>query len=224
MVTNGALLTVERGLALWNAGLDQLAVSLDFLDQRHDQARGIPGLTRHLLEVLPRLVRAGIGNLCLNTVIKADNLDCILDIVHWAKAHGVKVALSAYTSAKNGNQEHGVTPPKMASLRRLIDELVRLKRLNGWIASSTYYLSRIPEYFQESGIKGCPSGRTFVTVGPAGELSRCSEVPSDCSYVDWTPRRFGPTDCRACWVACRGESQAPLSWERVRQVAAHYYN
>src|SRR5512135_3685314 len=39
MVSNGALMTVPRGRALWDAGVDQIAMSLDFLDERHDRAR-----------------------------------------------------------------------------------------------------------------------------------------------------------------------------------------
>jgi MoaA/NifB/PqqE/SkfB family radical SAM enzyme len=222
LVTNGALLTVERGLSVWNAGLDQLAVSLDYLDERHDQARGIPGLTRRILDTLPRLVAEGLDNLSLNTVIKSDNLDEILPIVAWAQAHGIKVVLSTYTSKKNGNNQHNVTGEQSSALRRLVDELASFKRKNGVIASSTYYLQRIPEYFEKGGINGCGSGRKFVTVGPDGEVYRCSEIPAACHYKDWTPHWFGPTDCRACWVSCRGETQAPLNWERMKQVAALY--
>ena len=40
LITNGSLLTVERALSLWNAGLNQLSVSLDFPDARHDENRG----------------------------------------------------------------------------------------------------------------------------------------------------------------------------------------
>ena len=43
LITHGAMLTPERGQALWDAGINQLNISLDYLDGRHDAARGIPG-------------------------------------------------------------------------------------------------------------------------------------------------------------------------------------
>ncbi len=222
MVTNGALLTVERGLELWNAGLNQITVSLDFPDERHDRARGIPGLTRKIFRTVPELISAGIDNLVIQTVIKTENLDCVYDIIEWAASKDAHVSLSAYTAAKNGNDSHNVTPGQMSALHRLVGEAVSLKLRGGNIASSTYYLRRIPEYFETGGIGGCASGRKFVTVSPSGLVYRCSESPDGCHYTEWTPGRFGSTDCRACWVPCRGESQAPVNWERIKQVAALY--
>ena len=219
MVTNGALLTVERGRALWRAGLDQLGISLDFLDQRHDLARGIPGLAARIRDVAPRLVAAGVGHLLTQTVIKSDNLDSVLDVVRWSIANGLKAGISAYTPVKANNHDHDVTPGQIAKVQALVDELISLKADTGAVASSTYYLRRIPEYFAGEGIAGCLAGRAFLTVSPAGEIQRCSEAPVECSWPDWRPGRFGPTGCRACWTSCRGECQAPIDWERIVQAA-----
>jgi MoaA/NifB/PqqE/SkfB family radical SAM enzyme len=224
LVTNGWLLTVERGLALWRSGPDQLTVSLDFLDERHDAARGLPGLTKRILAVVPALVARGLDNVVVQTVIRADNLDAVPDVIAWASAHHVKVSLSAYTSAKNGNASYRVRTDREADLRRLVDRLLEQREGQSPIVSSSWYLRRLPEYFRCGGIAGCPSGRKFVTVSPAGELQRCSEMPVECHYTQWTPRRFKPTTCARCWVSCRGESQAPLDWQRVRQAVALYHN
>ena len=45
MITHGGMLSLERALSLWDAGIDQFNISLDYLDERHDAARGIPGLS-----------------------------------------------------------------------------------------------------------------------------------------------------------------------------------
>lgn len=218
MVTNGALLTVERGLALWRAGLDQLGISLDFPDERHDAARGIPRLAARIRDVAPRLAAAGV-QVVTQTVIKADNLDCVLEVVHWAIANGLKVGISAYTAVKADNHDHDVGPHQREALRAIVDELLRLKRQTSAIASSSSYLRRIPEYFASGGITGCLAGRAFLTVSPAGEIQRCSESPVECPWQEWRPGRFGPTGCRACWTSCRGECQAPTDWERILQAA-----
>src|SRR5919108_5777960 len=60
LITHGAMLTPERALSLWRAGVNQFNISLDYLDERHDRARGIPGLTARLFDTLPRLRSLGI--------------------------------------------------------------------------------------------------------------------------------------------------------------------
>src|SRR5436305_13389670 len=44
LITHGGMLTAERAASLWHAGIHQFSISLDYLDGRHDLARGIPGL------------------------------------------------------------------------------------------------------------------------------------------------------------------------------------
>jgi MoaA/NifB/PqqE/SkfB family radical SAM enzyme len=221
LVTNGALLTVPRALAVWEAGLDQLGVSLDFLDERHDRARVVPGLTRRLLDLLPRLRSAGIDHLAVNTVIKRDNLDAVPDVVRWVLDHDLQAVISAYTPIKSGDTSHVVEGAELPRVQALVDWLLALKKGGAAIASSSYYLSRIPEYFR-TGVGGCLAGRHFLTVSPAGEIQRCSESPATCGYREWHPGLFGPTACRACWTSCRGECQAPIDRERIRQVARVY--
>lgn len=217
LMTHGGMLSAERGLRLWNAGLDQIAVSLDFLDERHDRARGIPGLARKILQNAPELAAHGV-NVILNTVIKSDNLDQIVEMAHWAEQHGVNISFSTYADTKVGNGDHNVTPEQMGELRRIVAELVRLKRRGAPMLSTTYYMQRIPEFFENGGIGGCIAGRKFATVTPSGHVKRCSEFPVACHYTEWTPDTFGPTDCDVCWFSCRGEAQGPVTIERIRQT------
>ncbi|HEY3439467.1 MAG TPA: radical SAM protein [Paludibaculum sp.] len=223
MVTNGWLLSVSRALALWDAGLDQITISLDFLDERHDRARGIPGLTARILSTVPLLKERGIDNIVLQTFIRRDNLDAVLDVVTWAKQNGVKASVSTFTPMKTGDDQYSLTPSQMPALRILVDRLVKLKK-EGWpITSSTYYLNRIPEFFSNGEVDGCLAGRRFVGVTPSGEIQACSEMPVECMYTEWKPGRFGRTECGGCWVPCRGENQAPINWERVRQAVGAYH-
>jgi molybdenum cofactor biosynthesis enzyme MoaA len=46
LITHGGMLTPERGRALWDAGINQFNISLDYLDGRHDAARGSRGSPR----------------------------------------------------------------------------------------------------------------------------------------------------------------------------------
>src|SRR5215217_6885868 len=55
LITHGGMLSPERALSLWNAGINQFNISLDYLDARHDAARGIPGLTEKIMRTVPRM-------------------------------------------------------------------------------------------------------------------------------------------------------------------------
>src|SRR5215217_9611178 len=52
LITHGGMLSPERALSLWNAGINQFNISLDYLDARHDAARGIPGLTEKIMRTV----------------------------------------------------------------------------------------------------------------------------------------------------------------------------
>ena len=58
LITHGGMLTAERAKSLWDAGIHQFNISLDYLDERHDNARGIPGLAAKILDTIPRMQRA----------------------------------------------------------------------------------------------------------------------------------------------------------------------
>jgi MoaA/NifB/PqqE/SkfB family radical SAM enzyme len=218
VMSNGALMTVQRGRSLWDAGVDQIGMSLDFLDERHDRARGIPGLAARVTRVAAQLVSEGIHNVAVNTVIKADNLDQVLPIVAWARDHGVRVSISTYTPVKAGNTQYNITGEQMRRLRDIVGELVRLRAETDTITSSTYYLEHIPQFAQTGFIGGCRAGRRMLTVAPNGDIQRCSESEVVCHFSEWTPRKLRPNGCGACWVPCRGETQAPmLTMERITQ-------
>ena len=78
LITHGGMLTPERATSLWQAGIHQFNISLDYLDGRHDVARGIPGLTEKIFSAVDGMRARGIDNIRFNTVIKDDNLDQLL--------------------------------------------------------------------------------------------------------------------------------------------------
>ena len=147
VITHGGMLTPERATALWDAGINQFNISLDYLDGRHDVARGIPGLTKRIFDTVDGMRARGIDGIRFNTVIRGDNLDQILPIVHRAAATGCGVNFSLYTDAKNGNRDPLVGAGRARELQSVIDELLAYKRRRrGVITSSDHYLRQIPRY------------------------------------------------------------------------------
>lgn len=219
VITHGAMLTVERARSLWQAGINQFSISLDFLDERHDRARGIPGLAARILDVVPRLRDAGIDNVRFNTVIKDENVAHVMDIVRTAHALGIGVGFSTYTDMKNGNPAHFPRGDRLRHVDGLVEELLAFKRRHrGVITSSDWYLRQIPRYFRGELTDVCASGLRTVHIDPAGFVRRCPDFPADVHWSEFRP--YAKIDCNRCFYACRGESQAPLTLSRVRDVVA----
>jgi MoaA/NifB/PqqE/SkfB family radical SAM enzyme len=219
LITHGAMLSPERAASLWAAGVNQFNISLDYLDERHDHARGIPGLAAKILANIPAMQARGIDNIRFNTVIKNDNLDQVLAIARTAESLGVGVNFSVYTDAKNGNREHLVGREQLDEAERVVRELLAVKRRRrGIITNSDYYLEQIPRYLRGEMREPCRSGVRTIHIDPSGRVKRCPDFPTDFHWRDFT--QYKPIDCNACYYACRGEAQAPLRLSRVRDVMA----
>lgn len=219
MITHGAMLTLERARRLWDAGIGQFNISLDYLDGRHDDARGIPGLTRRVLDTVGQMREAGIDSVRFNTVIKNDNLDQLLPLVETAASLGVGVNFSVYTDLKNGNDTYCFRNGGLADVDRVISELLAFKkRRRGIITSSDHYLRSIPRYLRSEMREPCASGRRTIHIDPTGQVKRCPDFPTDSHWSQYAG--YEPIDCNRCFYACRGEAQAPLQLSRVQDVLA----
>ena len=219
LVTNGALLTEERAARLRDAGLDQLSISYDYADERHDRARGIPGLGAKIRGILPALAAVGFDTVSLNTVMKNDNLDDIPAILDLAVRAGVRVGFSAYCALKTGDERLLVAGENREKLRAAIARIKEAKAHHRITRTSEYYLDRVEEYFAGRAIPGCQAGISWIQVTPGGAVKPCSELPVVAEdYRSYDPRRAAPVACASCWYSCRGESQAPLDLRRLRDL------
>jgi MoaA/NifB/PqqE/SkfB family radical SAM enzyme len=219
LITHGGMLSPERAASLWAAGINQFNISLDYLDERHDRARGIPGLAEKILANIPAMQARGVDNIRFNTVIKNDNLDQVVEIARTAESLGVGVNFSVYTDAKNGNRDHLVAREQLAEAERVVGALLALKRRRrGVITNSDYYLEQIPRYLRGEMREPCRSGIRTIHIDPSGRVKRCPDFPTDFHWRDFA--QYKPIDCNACYYACRGEAQAPLRLSRIRDVMA----
>jgi MoaA/NifB/PqqE/SkfB family radical SAM enzyme len=219
VLTHGGLLSVERGRSLWNAGVDQFNISLDYPDERHDHARGIPGLTQKIFGTVEGMRTAGIDGIRFNTVIKRDNITSIMPIVREAVRLDCGVNLSVYTDSKNGNRAHLLERDSHAAIDELVSELLTFKRAHrGVITNSDYYIEQIPRYVRGEMTEPCQSGMRTVHINPSGHVKRCPDFPTDFHWREF--KRYEPVACNACYYACRGEAQAPLRLSRVADVFA----
>jgi MoaA/NifB/PqqE/SkfB family radical SAM enzyme len=219
LITHGGMLSPERARSLWKAGINQFNISLDFLDERHDQARGIPGLSGKIMRAIPHMREIGITGIRFNTVIKRDNLDQLLPIVRRARELGCGVNFSYYADTKNGSTEGLIERSQTRQLEEVVLELLAFKKeTRGVITNSDYYLEQIPRFVRGEITEPCRSGMRTIHVDPMGRVKRCPDFPTDFHWTEF--RKYEPINCNACFYACRGEAQAPLRVSRVLDVMA----
>lgn len=219
LITHGAMLSLERARSLWDAGIGQFSVSLDYLDERHDRARAIPGLTQRIL-ANAAAIRAEGMTVRFNTVIKDDNLDDVMPLVREAARMRVGVNLSVYTDFKNGNTAHLLGAEHQARVEELVRELLAFKRARrGTISNSDHYLEQIPRWTSGAlAAEPCHSGKDTVHIDPYGGIRRCPDFPVDGHWTDYGA--YEPIRCDKCFYACRGEAQAPLRADRFLDLLA----
>jgi MoaA/NifB/PqqE/SkfB family radical SAM enzyme len=217
-ISNGILMTPDRALSLWKAGLTQVSISLDFPDERHDEQRGVKGLWEHIKFLAAELPKTGIDNLAFNTVIMKENLEDLPTIVRFAHEHGWKVSFSTYNPYKNQNFAHRLDPDEIRNIEKAVEQLLKLKRTYRNITNSDFYLKTIIPYVRNGGIKGCLAGKKWFHVSPDGRIRRCSEKEFLGDWQEVNIKDVALTECTECWYACRGEAEAPLGLSRIIEL------
>ncbi|NLT65964.1 MAG: radical SAM protein [Acidobacteria bacterium] len=175
LVSNWSEMTVERYQELRRAGVDEFCVSLDFPDERHDEFRGLPGLYRHLSEIMPKVSALGYDDVVLNNCITAANVEEINRCADKAAEWGVNINYSAYSPRRTGCKDYFLnTDDQKAILER---GLKRLKeRMNGtnWITNTVSTLDATQAYFNRGGAPSCKAGLRWLVVTSDGHLQPCS--------------------------------------------------
>jgi MoaA/NifB/PqqE/SkfB family radical SAM enzyme len=206
-VSNWALMTKEKYLALRQAGVDQFSVSLDFPDERHDDFRRHPGLFARLARTLPEITALGYDDVVLNTAVtrvNAGELDAICDLsARW----NVNVSFSAYSPRRTGDRGLMVSDGgDLAVLRDQLGRVMERKRRDtrGWIVNSTTTLRETLAYFERGGQPNCQAGVRFLVVTADGFLQPCSMQHRRWQDQRAMAREFTPQNkCDECYVAIR---------------------
>ncbi len=221
-VTNGALLSESNYLQLYEAGVNQFSVSLDFPDERQDEFRRRPGLYKRLERTIPQLARFGYHNIVLNTAITRANLKEILPLTKKAMDWNVSISYSAYTALRTADKDYCINDGKdLEILRQAINELIRLKGQTKHIANSKAVLLNTLKFFEQGYMPNCQAGIKFLVVMPDGSLVPCSLHRNKYSTQKEMIEKFSRANqCDGCYVAIRSYSE-PSLWSQLKDVPAY---
>ncbi len=220
-VTNGALLNENNYLQLHEAGVNQLSVSLDFPDERHDEFRRHRGLYEHLAQTIPQLAKFGYHDIILNTAITKANLKDILPLAQKTKDWNVSISYSAYTSLRTGDKGYSINNERdLELLRKTIYELIELKKQSNHITNSKAVLLDTLKFFEQGYMPDCKAGIRFFIVMPDGAFIPCSLHRNRYSNQKEMIKSFSQTNqCGGCYVSIRSYSDRPL-WKLLKDTPA----
>jgi MoaA/NifB/PqqE/SkfB family radical SAM enzyme len=175
LVSNWSHMTVERYKQLKQAGVDEYCVSLDFPDERHDDFRGLPGLYKHLSDVMPKVAALGHDDVVLNNCITASNVQYINGAADKAAEWGVNINFSAYSPRRTGCRDYFLTNKEQLSvLTRGLDKLKERMNQSHWITNNPSTLDATLQYFTQGGMPSCKAGLRWLVVTSDGALQPCS--------------------------------------------------
>jgi MoaA/NifB/PqqE/SkfB family radical SAM enzyme len=214
IITNGWFLDERRARMLLDTGIDQINISLNYPDARQDADRKLKGLYGRIAHIVPWLAARGAA-VQLNSILMKDNLADALTLVARAASWGATVLFTLYSELPAGNRGHLFPPEARERVRTLCAELLRIRRTRGVVANEDWYLEHVPLFLDGLTIGGCTAGKHTIHVTPEGWVRPCAELPPLLPYRDYDPRRQPWTDCTACFQACRGEAQAPVTARRL---------
>jgi MoaA/NifB/PqqE/SkfB family radical SAM enzyme len=217
LYTNGWFIDAHAAKALYEAGVINVGVSIDYADAaRHDRQRDLPGTFDRAWRAVD-LLRAhaphGGRQVHVMTVLMRDNVNELEKLLPMSAAHDVGhcITLLAINGYRRGAQG-GEWPAAPVSAK-----LVVLWRRYPHFRIFREYLDGMDPFLNGESSVRCRAGVQSFNIDHVGNVSPCIEK------IDQTAgniraeslltihRRLKDLDagrgCQQCWTACRGMSQ-----------------
>jgi MoaA/NifB/PqqE/SkfB family radical SAM enzyme len=217
LYTNGWYVNAENARAMWNAGLAQVGVSIDYPDDaRHDRRRGLVGAFArawHAVELFRNSAPHGGRAVHVMTVLMDDNtkdLDALLTMSGEAGVGHCATLLST----GGFRRAPGAAMPSRAE----VASLTGLWSKHRHFRMFGDYVRAIEPFLGGGDMPECRAGVQSFNVDHIGNVSSCIEkidrafgnVRSE--RLQTIHRRMIETEpargCQQCWTACRGFAQA----------------
>ena len=217
LYTNGWYVDAAKAKALFDAGLTQVGVSIDFPDaRRHDAKRRWPGAfdkARLALELLRDAAPHGGRQVHVMSVLMKDNQDDLEALLEMSESLGVGHCFTLL-SAKGFRRGHDDAAPT----RNLSGELTDAWRRYPHMRMFRDYLGGIDAYRDGGALPRCRAGEQSFNIDHVGNVAPCIEkIDRVAGNLRREPLREivarmhdlpEVRGCQDCWTLCRGVGQA----------------
>jgi MoaA/NifB/PqqE/SkfB family radical SAM enzyme len=212
--TNAGLLTVDRFRELVVAGIDEVLISFDFPDRRHDEFRRIPGLFDRIAGIIGELSARERQRVVLTMVLHSRNFETAVDAARLALQWGVNINYSAYTWLRTDDRSLMIQEDQIQRFGEVIERLIAFKHAHGNILTSDWVLRTMVRFYAQGGtLPNCRAGEKSLVVNPDGTLSPCGLLVRDFKTHGDLLREFtAKNDCTYCYTSTRGNSERPARY------------
>jgi len=218
LYTNGWYIDAAAARALWDAGLVQVGVSIDFPDAaRQDRKRGLAGGFERAWRAIDELRASaphGGRQVHVMSVIMRENLDDLDALFAMSAARGVGHAVTLL-STKGFRRGNAVDLPPAAPVSA---RLLELWRRYPHVRAFRDYFERMDAFLGGGAMPRCNAGVQSFNIDHVGNVAPCIEkidhpvgsVKRDGAAALWRRMHGLPevARCQDCWTMCRGFSQA----------------
>jgi MoaA/NifB/PqqE/SkfB family radical SAM enzyme len=194
VTTNGQMIDRKTAEEIVSSGLDYCQISLDGAkEETNDYIRG-RGSYKKIMRAVREMKRAkeklnsGL-KLSLTTVVTDKNLDELQDIVKIVEGFNLhEVSFNPYNldtsymrDKSYEDDEFWVKERNIPKLRKICDELIKIKKEKKIIGTPFFMLRMMPNYFEkklrfDDGI--CLAGFSYMYIKPNGDVDVCGKGPS----------------------------------------------
>lgn len=172
LTTNGSLLTNKIGSVA--KYINSITVSLDYPDDRHDKDRRLPGLFKKAIEGIKE-TKKNISDVKINYSIHKGNMNSLKEMVDLVKSLDCQIyfRLLIRESKKEADvADYGLVIDNEEDLKKVTQELIKLKKQGAPIVSSYSYL----EHIKNKTRFKCLISRFIINIDSHGRIySACPE-------------------------------------------------
>ncbi|MEW6363907.1 MAG: radical SAM protein [Acidobacteriota bacterium] len=211
MITNGWFVTPELARSLFEAGMYEVSVSVDYAEAgRHDAQRGCKGAydgAIAALEILQANRTRPYQRVHMISVAMADNLDEIEPLIRLCGKMGITYLVTLYSDGRGQRDLSCVAGDASARLLALKERYPGFVSLRG-------YLGRFNGAAPAARHDRCFAGLNLMNIDCRGSVSLCIDRADEVvgNLLEETTEairrkllaRYRDNQCRSCWTSCRG--------------------
>jgi MoaA/NifB/PqqE/SkfB family radical SAM enzyme len=217
LFTNGWYVDAENAKALFDTGLAQASVSIDYPDaRRHDAKRGLDGAFDRAWRALDHLLAAAPSprRVQVMTVLMEDNWRDLEPLLRLSAARGVghQVTLVSTGGYRRGHGPDHPPPPGVSAA------LLELWRRYPHLRFFREYFERMDDFLARGPMPTCTAGVQSFNIDHVGNVAPCIERIDQsfgnvkreslaAIHARMAAAREPIERCQDCWTACRGVSQ-----------------
>lgn len=231
MICNGWYVTPELARDLFEAGIYEISISVDYADPRkHDDLRGKEGAFNRAikaLQILQNNRKYPFQRVHMISVVMEDNIEDIEKLILLCRSMGITYLVSLYSDSR------GTKASRSVSLE-ISRHLLMLKKKYREFVSLHGYVARFSESVQSGGVGPCYAGKNLCNIDYNGNVSLCIdrlENPVGNILFDDVMEikkrlkdTFENNTCRACWTSCRGSIESLLYGRYWLENLMDYYH